>query len=100
MGQCAQTYLNKLLVPQKRALRLIYFAKPRDHVIPFLLNQTAAFLYNLCSFNNQAMNDVHAKTAPKSLLNKFAKISTKHHYNTRYDLQRNVSVSNSLELKK
>ena len=54
MGQCPQTYLNKLLVPQKRALRLIYFAKPRDHAIPFLLNQTA-FLYNLCSFNNQAI---------------------------------------------
>ena len=46
------------------------------------------------------MYDVHTKTAPKRLLNKFAKISTKHHYNTRYDLQRNVSVSNSLELKK
>ena len=29
------------------------------------------------------MHDVHAKTAPKSLLDTFAKISTKHHYNTR-----------------
>ena len=27
------------------------------------------------------MYDVHAKTAPKSLLNKFVKINTKHHYN-------------------
>ena len=38
--------------------------------------------------------DVHAKTAPKRLLNKFAKISTKHY------LQRNVFLSISLELKK
>ena len=29
------------------------------------------------------MYDVHAKTAPKSLLDKFVKINTKHHYNTR-----------------
>ena len=41
------------------------------------------------------MYDVHAKTAPKSLLDKFAKINTEHHY-----LQKNASLSNSLELKK
>ena len=29
------------------------------------------------------MYDVHAKTAPKSRLDKFAKINAKHHYNTR-----------------
>ena len=28
------------------------------------------------------MYDVHAKTAPKPLLDNFAKINTKHHYNT------------------
>ena len=50
-GDCPQTYLNKILVLQKRALRLIYFSKPRDHAIPFLLNQTA-FLCSLCSFNS------------------------------------------------
>ena len=32
---------------------------------------------------NYLMYDVHAKTAAKSLLDKFAKINTKHHYNTR-----------------
>ena len=36
------------------ALRLIYFSKPRDHAIPFLLNQTA-FLCSLCSFNSLAI---------------------------------------------
>ena len=30
-GNCPQIYLNKLLVLQKRALRLIYFAEPRHH---------------------------------------------------------------------
>ena len=33
------------------------------------------------------MYDVHAKTAPKSLLDKFAKINTKHHYNTQLSLE-------------
>ena len=33
------------------------------------------------------MYDIHAKTAPKRLLHKFAKISTKHHYNTRLSVK-------------
>lgn len=36
-ANCAQTYLDKLLVLQKRALRLISFVKPRDHGIPFFI---------------------------------------------------------------
>ena len=43
------------------------------------------------------MYDVHAKTAPKSLLNKFAK---KNIIIVRDYLQRNVFLSISLELKK
>ena len=38
------------------------------------------------------MYDVHAKTAPKSLLDKFAKINTKHHYNTRLSAKECFSV--------
>ena len=53
-GNCPQTYLNNIRVLQKCALRLIYFSKPRDHAIPFLLNQTA-FLCSLCSFNSLAI---------------------------------------------
>ena len=36
--------------------------------------------------------DVHAKTAPKCLLDKFAKINTKHHYNTRLSAKECFSV--------
>ena len=38
------------------------------------------------------MYDVHAKTAPKSLLDKFGKINTKHHYNTRLSAKECFSV--------
>ena len=45
------------------------------------------------------MNEVHAKKAPKSLLNKFGK-SVQNITLTRDYLQRNVFLSNSLTLKK
>ena len=38
------------------------------------------------------MYDVHAKTAPKSLLNKFANINTKHHYKMRLSAKEYFSV--------
>ena len=92
-GNCPQTYLNKILVLQKRALHLIYFSKPRDHAIPFFIESNclplqALFFQQL----NYLMYDVHAKTTPKSLLNKFAKINTKHHYNTRLSTKKCFSV--------
>lgn len=92
-GNCPQTYLNKILVLQKRALRLIYFSKPRDHAIPFFIESNCLPLQSL--FFQQLsylMYDVHAKTAPKSLLDKFAKINTEHHYNTRLSAKECFSV--------
>ena len=46
--------------------------------------------------------DVHAKTAPKSPLDKLAKINTKHHYNTRLSAKECFSVkfSRSEKMKK
>ena len=82
-----------ILVLQKRALRLIYFSKPRDHAIPFFIESNCLPLQSL--FFQQLsylMYDVHAKTAPKSLLDKFAKINTKHHYNTRLSAKECFSV--------
>ena len=92
-GNCPQTYPNKILVLQKRALRLIYFSKPRDHAIPFFIESNFLPLQSL--FFQQLsylMYDVHAKTAPKSLLDEFAKISTKHHYNMRLSAKERFSV--------
>ena len=41
------------------------------------------------------MYDVHVNTAPKSLLDKFAKINTKHHYNTRLSAKECFSLKSS-----
>ena len=93
MGQCPQTYLNTLLVLQKRASRLICFVKPRDHAIPFFIESNCLPLQSLFfQQSSYLMYDVHARTAPKSLLNIFAKISTKHHYNKRSSAKECFSV--------
>ena len=38
LGQAAKAHLNKLLLLQKRALRLMYFLNPRTHAIPFFIS--------------------------------------------------------------
>ena len=48
-GQASKTYLNKLLILQKRALRFIYLSDRRDHAIPLFLN--AHILPVLCTTN-------------------------------------------------
>ena len=79
-SNCPQTYLNKILVLSKRALCLTYFSKPRDHAIPFFIESNCLPLQSLIFQQlSYLMHDDHAKTALKSLLDKFAKINIKHH---------------------
>ena len=47
-GQAAKAHLNKLLLLQKRALRLMYFLNPRTHVIPHITHPPALLSYTLC----------------------------------------------------
>ena len=100
-GNCPQTYLNKCLVLPKRALRLIYFAKNQRPCNSFFLNESNCLpLKSLfVQQSSYLMYEVHAKKAPKSLLNKFGK-SVQNITLTRDYLQRNVFLSNSLTLKK
>ena len=49
-GNACKTFLDQILVLQKRALRLIYFAETNDHVIPFLSMQKF-YLYSLYNMN-------------------------------------------------
>ena len=47
-GQAYKTYLNKILILQKRVLCLLYFADWQDHAIPLFLKAKRAsnnFLY-------------------------------------------------------
>ena len=51
-GQAANAHLNKLLLLQKRAIRLMYFLNPRTHAIPFFISSFTCFTlklsYTLC----------------------------------------------------
>ena len=78
-GNFPQTYLNNILVLQKRALHLIYFSRPRGHAIPFFIESNCPPLQSL--FFQQPsylMYDVHAKTAANSLLDNQYKTSFKY----------------------
>ena len=50
-GQVGKMYLNKILILQKRALCLLFFADVRDHAIPLFLEANVlpiTFLYHEC----------------------------------------------------
>ena len=53
-GQAPQTYLNQILVLQKRVLRLIYFAPYRSSAVLFLFppvaSRSASFILKQCRF--------------------------------------------------
>ena len=64
-----------------------------DHATPFFIESNCLPLRSL--FFQQLsylMYDVHDKTDPKSLLDKFAKTNTKHHYKTQLSAKECFSV--------
>ena len=83
-GNACKTFLDQILVLQKRALRLIYFAETNDHAIPFFVKAKilpVQFLYyeSVCNL----MLDINRNTAPRNILNLFSRISSVHSYKTR-----------------
>ena len=83
-GNCALTFQRKIVNLQKRALRLIYFSKSREHAVPFFLKSNCLPLPSLffrdCSY---ILYDINRQTAPVSILNHFVKTSHIHNYRTR-----------------
>ena len=83
-GNCALTFQRKIVTLQKRALRLIYFSKSKEHAVPFFLKSNCLPLPSLffrdCSY---LLYDINRQTAPVSILNQFFKTSQIHNYRTR-----------------
>ena len=83
-GHAAQTHLHKLLVLQKRALRLMFFAEPRTHAVPlFLETKQLPISFLLFEQMSLLMYDVHNNLAPDNIKNMFTKLSSVHSYRTR-----------------
>ena len=101
-GQAAPTNLDKLLILQKRALRLIHFAPYRSHAIP-LFNH-----YNILPLNFQycksvctIMHDVSNNSLPENIFNLFLYPTQVHSYNTRFSATGsfNIKYSRTNQLK-
>ena len=84
-GRAPKSYISKLLVLQKRALRLIYFA-PRDtHTFPLFI-KSKILPVNMIYFDTVAnlMHDIWRGLAPSPIRALFTKSNEIHGYNTRH----------------
>ena len=77
-------YLDKILILQKRALRLLHSANRQDHAIPLFVNAKVLPL-NFSYYEGvlSLMHDVDERNAPINILNLFSRTSNSHHYSTR-----------------
>ena len=95
-GNGSQIHLKKLLVLQKRVLRLMYCANNREHAVPFFKN-TANLPVNMLYFESVAklMYDVNNNLAPKNIIDLFTQIYTVHSHDTRASIMGNYLVKYS-----
>ena len=73
----SNAYLNKVLVLQKRVLRLIYFADRIEYAIPLFVKRKilpVTFLYH--EDVSKLMFDVHNQSAPINIVKLFTKTYT------------------------
>ena len=86
-------FINYSVVLQKRALRLMFFAEPRNHAVPLFL-ETKQFPISFLLFEELSllMYDVHNNLAPYNTKNMFTKLSSVHSYRTRSVTNENYYV--------
>ena len=100
-GQASKSQLNKLLVLQKRALRFIHFAKPRDHAIPLYINTKILpnnFLYY--QLLAETMSDVRNNLVPTNIQELFLPLSHAHSYRTSWSTSHVCIKKWNLEIQK
>ena len=101
-GRAAKYLINKLLLLQKRALRLMYFTDKQQHAIPLFLKSN--FLpIQMIYFEKTAslMYDISTNEAPSLIQQLFTKAGNVHGYGTRSATSGNYYVKSSrLEIQK
>ena len=95
-GHAAQTYINQILVLQKRALRLIYFTSYRSHAIPLFISSNTIPI-NLLYFKSVSIlrHDVFNKQTPCNISSLFTCSNELHNYNTRFSFEGNYYIKYS-----
>lgn len=83
-GQASKSNLNKLLILQKRALRIIFFADRKQSAIPlFVKTNIPPINIMYCQSIANLMHDVTNKRAPNKISKLFKSVGDVHSYNTR-----------------
>jgi hypothetical protein len=92
-GQTSKSNLNKILVLQKRALRLMYISPIREHAIP-LFSSSHTLPVQLLYFLSIStlMHDIKNNKVPSNISNMFTPLTSIHCHNTRAALKENVYV--------
>ena len=95
-GQAAQTNLDKLLILQKRALRLIHFVPYRSHAIPLFIHYNILPLnFQYCKSVCTIMHDVSNNYLPANIFNLFPYSTQVHCYNTWFSETGNFNIKYS-----
>ena len=95
-GQAAKTHLHKLLVLQKRVLRLMYFSEPKAHAVSLFIT------LNILPINmlyvetvSSLMYDVSRLSVPSNISDLFTKVNKIHTYQTRSSSSGNFYITSS-----
>ena len=90
-GQALQIYLNQILVLQKRALRLIFFAPYISSTVPLFVS-SACLPISLLHFKAVSilMHDVLNNFLPRNISNLFSSANVIHTYSTRFSSAGNL----------
>ena len=101
-GLASKSYLTKILVLQKRALRFIFSVERCEHAVPLFIHVDILplnFLYfkSVCCL----MHDIRNRKVPSNILNLFCDTTSIHSYNTRSSSANKFYIKKSrLEIQK
>ena len=84
-GQAAKTHSQKIVVLQKRVLRLMYFSEPRAHAVPLFVSSKILPLQMLYAGKvSSIMFDVSCMNAPSNICDFFTKANSKYKHESRF----------------
>ena len=90
-GQAPEIYLNQILVLQKRALSLIYFAPYRSSAVPLFVSSGCLPIGLLCfKAVSILMHDVLNNLSPRNISNLFSSTNVIHTHSTRFSSAGNL----------
>ena len=79
LGSSCQNSFTKILVLQKRVLRLMYFSEPRAHAVPLFISSKILPLQMLYAEKvSSIIFDVSCMNAPSNICDLFTKANSKH----------------------